>query len=112
MLSALTELYDDEEVCNEVECDIVKNAYPFSFMDNDEKLFGDDNYHVKYRDTLFDYIYNDKKLSDVIKTLDDATPKKNSTSTSTSTSNGTSTRIMSGISFFFSLTMMFWWLLF
>jgi len=105
MISALTELYDDEEVCNVIECNVVKDAYPFSFMDNDEKLFGDDNYHIKYRDIMFDYIYNNKTLSEVTKTLDDITLTKG---TDASTSNGTNTRIMSSISFFLSLIFILW----
>ena len=73
MFSAITELYDDEEVCSVIECDIIKNAYPFSFMSNDVKLFGDDNYHIKYRETMFDYIYHDKSIYEVLETIEDIT---------------------------------------
>jgi len=31
MLSADMELYEDEEVCNKIECDIIKDVYPFFF---------------------------------------------------------------------------------
>jgi len=73
MFSAITELYDDPDVCIFLECDIVKNSYPFSFMSNDVKLFGDDNYHIKYRSYMLDYIYNDKPLGEVLKKIDDIT---------------------------------------
>jgi len=73
MFSAITELYDDEEVCRVIECDIIKNAYPFSFMDNDAKLFGDDNYHALYRETLFKYIYHDEPITEVLKEIEDIT---------------------------------------
>ena len=73
MFSAITELYDDEEVCSVIECDIIKNAYPFSFMNNDVNLFGDDNYHDKYRKYMFDYIYRDKPIYEVLKKIEDIT---------------------------------------
>jgi len=71
--SAITELYDDEEVCSLIQCEVFKNALPFQFMNNDEKLFGDDTYHVKYRGNLFDYLYNDKPLDEALKEIDDVT---------------------------------------
>jgi len=73
IFSGIKELYDDEEVCSVIECDLIKNIYPFSFMSNDVKLFGDDSYHVKYRENIFDYLYNDKPLSEVLKIIDDIT---------------------------------------
>jgi len=73
MISANMELYDDEEVCSMVECDIIKDSYPFSFMDNDVKLFGDDSYHIKYRENMFNYIYHDKPVTKVLKIIDDIT---------------------------------------
>jgi len=73
MFSADMELYDDDEVCGMIECDIIRNSYPFSFMNNDEKLFGDDNYHIEYRENMFDYIYNDKPVNQVLKIIDDIT---------------------------------------
>jgi len=73
MISADMELYDDEEVCSIMECDIIKDSYPFSFMDNDIKLFGDDSYHISYRENMFDYLYNDRPVSEVVKIIDDIT---------------------------------------
>ena len=71
--SAMTELYDDEEVCNLIECDVIKDAYPFSLKNNDIDLFGDDAYSKKYTKYLFEFIYNDKPLNEVIKKVDDIT---------------------------------------
>jgi len=73
LYSAATELYKDEEVCSVIECEVVKDAYPFSLMNNDPKLFGDDNYNSIYRDTLFDYLYEDKPVTEVLKKIDDVT---------------------------------------
>ena len=69
--SAITELYDDEEVCKVIECDIIKNSYPFSFMNNDVNLFGNDNYQKKYREIIFEYLYKDKPINEVLKKIND-----------------------------------------
>jgi len=69
--SAMTELYDDEEVCRVTDCDVIKDIYPFSFMNNDIKFFGSDSYNEKYRINMFDFIYNDKSISEVLKIIDD-----------------------------------------
>jgi len=73
MFSSITEMYDDDEVCKEIECDMIKSIYPFSFVNNDVKLFGDDAYHIKYRERLFDYLYNDRPLLEVLKSIEDIT---------------------------------------
>jgi len=69
--SGITELYDDDEVCNVIECDIIKDIYPFSFMDNDVNLFGNDDYQKKYREFIFKYLYDDEPLDDVLKKIED-----------------------------------------
>ena len=71
--SGIMELYEDKDVCSVIECDIIKDVYPFSFMNNDVKLFGDDSYHIKYREYLFDYLYRNKPLTEVLKIIDDIT---------------------------------------
>jgi len=73
MFSGIIELYDDEEVCKLIECNIVKDAYPFSFMSNDVNLFGDDNYHIKYKNNMYNYIYDNQPVSDVLKAILDIT---------------------------------------
>jgi len=73
MISAIPELYDEEEVCNIIECDIVKDSYPFSVMSNDENKFCDDSYHVRYRENLFDYIYHNKPVMSVLKAIENIT---------------------------------------
>ena len=71
--SAVMELYDDEEVCSVSDCDVIKNAYPFSFMDYDPNFFGSDSYNEKYQTNILDYIFNDKPLSEVIRKIEDIT---------------------------------------
>jgi len=73
LYSPIIDLYYDEEVCKIIECNVIKDAYPFSFMNNDVNVFGDDEYHVKYRENMFDYLYHDKPLPDVLKKIQDIT---------------------------------------
>jgi len=73
LYSGIVDLYDEDEICSVRECNIVKDAYPFSFMNNDVKVFRDDNYHIKYRENMFDYIYRDKPVSAVLKKIEDKT---------------------------------------
>jgi len=67
------ELYDDADVCRIIECDIIKNSFPLSFMNNDEKYFGNDEYHKKYREYMYDYLFHNKSLPDVLKKIEDIT---------------------------------------
>jgi len=71
--SANMELYDDADVCRIIECDIIKNSFPLSFMNNDEKYFGNDEYHKKYREYMYDYLFHNKSLPDVLKKIEDIT---------------------------------------
>jgi len=73
LYSAMTELYEDEEVCNVIECDVIKDIYPFSFRNNDVNLFGDDLYNTKYTNAILDYLYKNHSLSETIKIIDDMT---------------------------------------
>jgi len=73
MYSANMDVYKDEEVCRMIECDLIDDIYPFSFMDNDVKLFGDDSYHIKYRVNMFDFLYRNKPAAEVLKIIDDIT---------------------------------------
>jgi len=73
LISAIPELYDEEEVCNVTECDLIKDAYPFSVMSNDLNKFCDDSYHEKYRDNILDYMYHDEPLDKVLKIIENIT---------------------------------------
>jgi len=73
MYSAMTELYDDEEVCSVLECDVVKDAYPLSMKNNDVDFYGNDNYSKKYEKLLLKYLYKDEPMSEILKTIEDIT---------------------------------------
>jgi len=88
LFSAITELYDDEELCKTIDYEVVKDAYPFSFMSNEENLFCNNNYHTKYKENMFDYLFNNKPLKDVLKSIDDITRIYNFTLKTDETSAG------------------------
>jgi len=73
LMSGITELYDDNEICNFIFCDVVKNSRPLSILNNDVNLFGDDNYHPKYHQYMLDYIYNGESLENTLKKVEDIT---------------------------------------
>ncbi len=100
MFSGITEFYDEEEVCSKVACNVIKDSYPFSFMNYEEHLFADDNYHVKYREKLFEYLFNNRSLDDVLNDVAEFSGYV------------VSRRNIGGISFFLSLTLMLCYLLF
>jgi len=59
-MSAIPSLYDDEEVCNEVDCGIIKAAMPLSSMIFTRDGFGSDDFVLKYRRYMFDFLYGNK----------------------------------------------------
>ena len=97
MFTGIMDLYKDKEVCEKVDCEVVTDSQPFSIMNYDEKVFADDNYHVKYRQKMFDYLYNDKPIDDILKDI---------------TSYGVNRKNMGSISIFLSSIFMLWCLLF
>jgi len=97
MFTGIMDLYKDKEVCEKVDCEVVTDSQPFSIMNYDEKVFADDNYHAKYRQIMFDYLYNDKPIDDIVKDI---------------TSYGVNRKNMGSISIFLSSIFMLWCLLF
>jgi len=65
-------LYSDDVVCSVVDCDIINKNQPLSFFNNDERLFGDDNYYPEYQ-KLLGYIFGDRTAKEVLDELDDYT---------------------------------------
>jgi len=68
LFSANMDLYEDEEVCSFIECDIILNSLPFSFING---LFTSKRYQEKYREYIFDYLYNNQLLPEVLKKIED-----------------------------------------
>jgi len=68
-----TKLYENNDfVCKFVQCDILENIKPFSYFNNDERFFGNDDYFPRYQG-LLKYIYENDSITDVIQRLDDFT---------------------------------------
>jgi len=68
-MTATISLYDDEEVCNIVDCDIVKDAMPLVTTQYDKDAFGSEYYNQKYTDCLFDYLYGNKTAEETVKRI-------------------------------------------
>jgi len=69
LMSATISLYDDEEVCSIVDCDIVKDAMPLTITQFDKDAFGSEYYNQKYTDCLFDYLYGNKTAEETVKRI-------------------------------------------
>ncbi|ORX42187.1 periplasmic binding protein-like II [Piromyces finnis] len=67
--SALTKLYDDEEVCSYTDCELMKSIQgierPSSKIDNYE------DYSSKYTNLINDFLYNNKPLKEALTEIDD-----------------------------------------
>lgn len=62
--SALPSIYQDEEVCNITDCDLIKNIQPVA---NSNTMLKDyDEYSNKFRKYIYQYLYEDRDASDVL----------------------------------------------
>ncbi|ORX79452.1 hypothetical protein BCR32DRAFT_269483 [Anaeromyces robustus] len=72
--SGISELYQEEETCKYIPCEISNYCQPFSIMKYNINSNNDlDSYIEKYRHYVYDYIYNNGSLSTNIKKIDDMT---------------------------------------
>ncbi|ORY59001.1 periplasmic binding protein-like II [Neocallimastix californiae] len=71
--SGINSLYDEEDVCNLIDCDVIKNVKPFSVLEFDIKNYDLDNYITKYRKYIYDYLYKNETLEDIVKKINDMT---------------------------------------
>jgi len=63
--------YDDEEVCERIDCELYKSQQPifrFSNKTNDYDL-----YSKQYRYYMYKYLYEDKDINEVLREVDDIT---------------------------------------
>lgn len=73
--SPINNLYNDEEICEIVECDLFENIKPYSVVNlnniiNDEN-FDFETYIRKYKNYIYKYIYENKTLEETIKSIED-----------------------------------------
>lgn len=71
--SGINSLYDEEDVCTIINCEIVKSVQPFSVIDFDKKHYELDSYIEKYKNYVYDYLNKNKTISEVLKEIDDLT---------------------------------------
>jgi len=65
-------LYEDDDVCVAVDCDILNKNKPFSFFNNDVRFFGNDDYYPEYQ-YLLKYVFEDKSAKEVLQKVEDFT---------------------------------------
>ncbi|ORX79252.1 periplasmic binding protein-like II [Anaeromyces robustus] len=73
VFSGIKSLYEEEEVCKVVSCPAIKDAEPFTFMGIDTNEYNIDNVFEKYRKFLYEYLYENKSINEVLKKVDDIT---------------------------------------
>jgi len=71
--SGITSLYDEEDVCKIIDCDVIKSIQPFSVINLNHGEYDIDYYYKKYRNFFYEFIYEDQPISKVIKKVDDMT---------------------------------------
>ncbi|OUM61594.1 hypothetical protein PIROE2DRAFT_12375, partial [Piromyces sp. E2] len=69
--SGIRSLYDDEDVCNSVNCDLAKSFQPIARPNSPTDDY--DSYSEKFRKYIFDFLYNDKSAEEVLNKIDDLT---------------------------------------
>jgi len=68
------ELYNPgEKSCAYVNCTVIEKIRPFSYLNNDKKLFGNDEYFKYYQKFMLDYLFRNEDLDHVLKRLEDVT---------------------------------------
>ncbi|KAG4083812.1 periplasmic binding protein-like II [Neocallimastix lanati (nom. inval.)] len=69
--SPISSLYDEDEVCKEVNCEFFKSIQLIARPTNKIKDY--DLYSSKFRNYIYDYLYGDKKAEDVLKIVNEIT---------------------------------------
>lgn len=72
--SPMSKLYEDDEVCENVDCEIIKSIQPFTVVnfcqDIDIDVTDINDYIRKYREYVYDYINGNITVSDVINNIE------------------------------------------
>ncbi|KAG4100518.1 periplasmic binding protein-like II [Neocallimastix lanati (nom. inval.)] len=71
VISAIPSLYEDDDVCSFLDCDIFKNTQLTNRPTN--KISDYDEYSKKFREYIYDYLYGNKTSTEVLKSIDDIT---------------------------------------
>jgi len=67
--SPIPSIYDDEKVCEKVDCELMKNIQPFGrFANKTENYY---TYSSMFRNEIYKFLYGDKSASEVLKNVED-----------------------------------------
>ncbi|ORX44206.1 periplasmic binding protein-like II [Piromyces finnis] len=69
--TAIYSLYNDTEVCSEVDCELFKNLQPINRPGSKTDNYL--SYSQKFRDYIYNYLYGNKTVEEVLKKIDDIT---------------------------------------
>jgi len=68
-MSAIPSLYDEPQVCQMVNCNIIKAASPLTSMEFTRDGFGSDDFNLKYRSYIMDYLYNNITSKEAVESI-------------------------------------------
>lgn len=71
IVSGIPSVYDDEEICQQINCELYKNVQP---VNRPNSLTNDYNkYSYDFRTLVFDFLYGNATASEIVKKIDDIT---------------------------------------
>ncbi|ORX82029.1 periplasmic binding protein-like II [Anaeromyces robustus] len=71
LISGISSIYLDEDLCKQINCDIVRYSTPFSGIPYTLTEYSTEKYLAKFRKYVLNYLYNEEDVSTTIKKLDD-----------------------------------------
>ena len=71
LFSIISSLYDDEEACLYIDCDVIKEANPYIFVGYDTGEYTQTDYYNKIREYVYKYVYGDVPIDETMKKLND-----------------------------------------
>eukprot|EP00833_Pecoramyces_ruminatium_P003880 jgi/Orpsp1_1/1177912/evm.model.c7180000063303.1 len=70
-ISGMMSLYDDDDVCNVMECDLIKELQPIARPISEVEDY--DNYSHQFQNHIFQFMYGNQTANDVLGEIDDIT---------------------------------------
>ncbi|OUM62402.1 hypothetical protein PIROE2DRAFT_11309 [Piromyces sp. E2] len=68
--SAISDLYDEEGICEKVDCQFYKNVQPIGrYFNNINSNY--DSYSERYRNYMYEFLYNNKSAEEVLEKIED-----------------------------------------
>jgi len=68
-MSAIPSLYEEDQVCKMVNCEIIKAASPLTSMEFTRDGFGSDDFNLKYRGYIMDYLYRNMTSKEAVENI-------------------------------------------